>query len=220
MPQASTRAPSPVPPAQTPTAIVPGPNGTPVPIPIPLNAHDVDVLRERVNELSGELSAANSRRNALAGQLRVARPGIDQTGIESRLSQLDGRILGIEADIQALGRALSAAPNGLSQTTSTGPSARYGPLSSNQITGISIVGIIFVAAPIVWAIAMAALRRGARAPAPQLPKDVADRLVHMEQGIEAIAVEVERIGEGQRFVTQLMSDRATRAALPEGIPRT
>ena len=77
-----------------------------------------------------------------------------------------------------------------------------------------------MAAPIVWAVAMAALRRAARAPAPQLPKDVADRLVHMEQGIDAIAVEVERIGEGQRFVTQLMSDRATRAALPEGVPRT
>ena len=93
-------------------------------------------------------------------------------------------------------------------------------LSSNQITGITVVGIIFVAGPMVWAMAMLALKRAARAPAPHIPKDVSDRLERMEQGIEAVALEVERIGEGQRFVTQLMNDRAQRAALPEGVPRT
>ena len=30
----------------------------------------------------------------------------------------------------------------------------------------------------------------------------------MEQAVESIALEVERIGEGQRFVTKLMNDRA------------
>ena len=42
----------------------------------------------------------------------------------------------------------------------------------------------------------------------------------MEQGIEAVAVEVERIGEGQRFVTQLMGERAKREAIPENVNRT
>ena len=217
MPQVSTRT-APNPP-QSATAIVPGPNGTPVAIPIPTNPQQVDVLRERVSELSAELSAANSRRNQLAGQLRISHAGVDQTGIESRISQLDGRILGIEADIAAIGRALSAAPNGLSQTT-VAPGTRYGPFSSNQVTAISVLSIIFVAAPLVISMGVIAIRRAARPPAPQIPKDVSDRLQRMEQGIEAVAVEVERIGEGQRFVTQLMSDRAQRAALPEGVPRT
>jgi hypothetical protein len=35
-----------------------------------------------------------------------------------------------------------------------------------------------------------------------------ERLARMEQAVESIAVEVERIGEGQRFVTKLMNDRA------------
>jgi hypothetical protein len=35
-----------------------------------------------------------------------------------------------------------------------------------------------------------------------------DRLAHIEQSIDAIAVEVERISEGQRFTTKLLSDRA------------
>jgi len=55
---------------------------------------------------------------------------------------------------------------------------------------------------------------------PRIPSEVTQRLERMEQGIDAMAVELERIGEGQRFVTQLMSDRAKKAALPEGVPRT
>jgi FtsZ-interacting cell division protein ZipA len=34
------------------------------------------------------------------------------------------------------------------------------------------------------------------------------RLARVEQAVEAIAIEVERISEGQRYVTKLMSDRA------------
>ncbi len=33
------------------------------------------------------------------------------------------------------------------------------------------------------------------------------RLMRVESAIEAIAVEVERIGEGQRFVTRILSER-------------
>jgi hypothetical protein len=41
----------------------------------------------------------------------------------------------------------------------------------------------------------------------KIPSDVTARLERMEQGIEAIAVEVERISEGQRFTTKLLSER-------------
>jgi hypothetical protein len=207
-------------PAPTPNAIVPGRPGAPA-IPIPLNAGDVDALRDRVGELRGQRSSVSSDRASLASQLRTARPGADQAGIEARITQLDGRLLTINSDIADLGKALAAAPNGLSQTTtSTTPPVRYGPFTSNQITAISILSVLFVAAPLAWAMAIIAMRRAARHPAPQIPKDVAERLERMEHGIDAVALEVERIGEGQRFVTQLMSDRAQRAALPEGAPRT
>ena len=41
----------------------------------------------------------------------------------------------------------------------------------------------------------------------KIPSDVTTRLERMEQGIDAIAVEVERISEGQRFTTKLLSER-------------
>ena len=46
------------------------------------------------------------------------------------------------------------------------------------------------------------------AEAPRTPSDVAGRLERIEQAIEAVAVEVERISEGQRFTTKLLADKA------------
>jgi hypothetical protein len=40
------------------------------------------------------------------------------------------------------------------------------------------------------------------------------RLARMEQAIEAMAVELERVSEGQRFVTRLLAERSP-AALPD-----
>lgn len=41
------------------------------------------------------------------------------------------------------------------------------------------------------------------------------RLERIEQAIDAMAVEVERVAEGQRFVTKLLSDRANeRVSIP------
>ena len=42
----------------------------------------------------------------------------------------------------------------------------------------------------------------------KLPADLLARLERMEQSIDSIAVEVERISEGQRFTTKLLADRA------------
>ena len=46
---------------------------------------------------------------------------------------------------------------------------------------------------------------GDRDSRPIAPRDIEARLDRMERGIEAIAEEVERISENQRFVTQVLS---------------
>jgi len=45
---------------------------------------------------------------------------------------------------------------------------------------------------------------------PRIPGEVADRLERMEQSLDAVALEVERISEGQRFTTKLLSESAGR----------
>ena len=62
-------------------------------------------------------------------------------------------------------------------------------------------------------------RPGVRAPdgarsriAPAIAPEVAARLERMEQAIDSIAIEVERISEGQRFTTKLLAERNNRRA--------
>jgi hypothetical protein len=43
---------------------------------------------------------------------------------------------------------------------------------------------------------------------PQLPTDITTRLERIEHAIDSMSVEVERIAEGQRFTTKLLSDRS------------
>jgi hypothetical protein len=41
---------------------------------------------------------------------------------------------------------------------------------------------------------------------PRLPGEVTERLERMEHAIDSIAIEIERITEGQRFTTKLLSE--------------
>ena len=71
------------------------------------------------------------------------------------------------------------------------------------ILAISCAPIIAIGLPLARAYA----RRLDAKPTAAIPPDVAARLERMEQAIDSIAVEVERISEGQRFTTKLLADR-------------
>ncbi len=66
----------------------------------------------------------------------------------------------------------------------------------------SVVAVV-IGRPMVKAIAAKA---EAEAKNPQLPMEIMQRFERMEQSLDAIAVEIERISEGQRFTTKLLSD--------------
>jgi hypothetical protein len=75
-----------------------------------------------------------------------------------------------------------------------------------------MIGVTAIGVPIARAIARR-IDRGHESPG--MPTDVSARLERMEQAIDAIAVEVERIAEGQRFTTRLLSERtADESSLP------
>lgn len=62
-------------------------------------------------------------------------------------------------------------------------------------------------------------RRGMKQESAQLSAESTARFDQLERGIESIAIEVERISEGQRFVTKMMSGSREPAALSETLPR-
>lgn len=47
----------------------------------------------------------------------------------------------------------------------------------------------------------------AQPPAPAQMASIDDRLARVEQAVEAIAIEMERVGEGQRFLTKVLAER-------------
>lgn len=51
-----------------------------------------------------------------------------------------------------------------------------------------------------------------------MPADQEARMQRIEQAVEAVAIEVERIGEGQRYTTQLLADRARADAAMTRLP--
>ena len=80
-----------------------------------------------------------------------------------------------------------------------------------------VLFIVMGVTAIGWPVARAIARRMDRESLPpKIPLELQGRLERMEQAIDSIAVEVERISEGQRFTTKLLSDR--QQALPPRQP--
>src|SRR5215217_7414723 len=148
----------------------------------PLSAREVQALQQRGRELSRQLTSANNRRNQLANALEDAE-GVNRQGIEQRIAQLDQRIMTIEQDIAQNGRLLASAPPSSLPVSSETRGASGAPLGLNpgQITGISIVGTIFVLFPIAIAMARNIWRRGSYREAAPASGESAQRMERLEQ---------------------------------------
>ena len=80
------------------------------------------------------------------------------------------------------------------------------------------IAIIIIGLPLARAFARRMDRKGA---SPQISTDVSAQLAQLNQSVDAIALEVERITEGQRFTTRLLTEQrdAARQALPSASDR-
>lgn len=186
-----------------------GPTTTAQTIAIPQNIQDIAGLRMRREELVDQLDRARNRRSEVIGQIQNA-SGIERGGLEQRLATIDQRIVQIELDIGATERALTSAPSSLLGAAAQAEQARDDAREANRppIDEDSIMIMTFLAAVLLLPIVIAHTRRLWKRPQPAraLPPVTESRLERIEQAVESIAVEVERVSEGQRFVTRLMSE--------------
>lgn len=195
-------SPSPAPTAPTtPGVLVPGAPAAGEQMLTPLTAADVATLKHRRSELSTQLISANGRRDELAKDL-FSSSGAAAEGITARIVQLDQRILQIESDIAVTGRLLAAAPASAVQESS--------PFADGFFPGsgeLAIAGGTLVLFPLAIAFARLIWRRTTRmSTSAPVDSEVADRLARIEQAVDAIAIEVERVSESQRFLTRSMVD--------------
>lgn len=179
-------------------------------ITVPQTQQDLDALRERRSELSNQLESAASRRAEIVEEMKTA-DGAVKAGLEQRMSVLDQRILQLENDIAITGRELTSAPAGMI-AASQDPFGEMVP--PHLIEKVSIMFTLFVLAPLAIGAAYLMFKRAGRAPAPRVESgEGGERMQRLESAVDAIAVEIERISEGQRFVTKLLTESSSQPAL-------
>lgn len=172
----------------------------------PRTAAELAALREQRKSLSDQLVSAQGRRRDVAQALERAHDPVNQAGLQQRLQVLDRRILQLESDIAETGRLITTAPAVAVVGTEA---SRFRPPNFDRGPSESVVAIVFIVSvclPLAIALAKILVRRTrVAAPDPAL-REAAARLARLEQAVDAIAVEVERVSEGQRFVTRLLAD--------------
>ena len=111
-------------------------------------------------------------------------------------------------------------PNGKTHTISTGPVVEpvamdpaLAPIAvveqphwfpSEKMISLGMVGTFFVLLPMSIAMAIRMIRKPMRSQ-NEFGPGVDERLTRLEQSIDAIAIEMERVSEGQRYVTRLLA---------------
>jgi hypothetical protein len=83
-------------------------------------------------------------------------------------------------------------------------------MDPDLVAGLMFSMIFAVFMPISIAFARRIWRRGTVVSAP-FRDNISPRLERLEQAMDAIAIEIERISEGQRFVTKVLLDRPAEA---------
>lgn len=79
--------------------------------------------------------------------------------------------------------------------------------------GVVIIAIVAVSAGAISQILKTWLNRPGRAGIPQTDlREIRAGLGQLQQAVDAIAIEVERLSEGQRFTTKLLSEKAREVA--------
>jgi hypothetical protein len=191
-----------------PGVYVPAVQGSPaIAVPAPRTSADIDALKARREELSSQLQSVDSRRSKLLSQLRQADDPTAIRGLQDRLALLDARQLQLESDLAQTGQQLSSGAAGLIATTTSSAGPVFAGLGSGQTLALSIVFTIFVLGPLAIGFARTLFKRSSRpGPPPAIFNETAQRLERVEAAVDTIALEIERISEGQRFVTKLLSE--------------
>jgi hypothetical protein len=178
---------------------------------------DLASLKSQLGELRVQLAGLNVQWDGLKSQLdqmlrnNPARPGVQQqwADVGMQRASVEGRIASLEARI--------AQKQGLPVGRPVVPQfPRFYFVPNLIVPAVSVLTLV-LAFPISVAWARRILRRAPR-PTP-VPSDVTMRLERIEQAVDTIAIEVERISEGQRFVTRLMAERPATGASADSVEK-
>ena len=186
---------------------------------VPQTPAELRALKTRRSEISSQLENVAARRKSLASQIEAARTPAVQDGMVARLRVMDERIVSLESDLAETGRLLQLAPPSAYATSETrvatggngrggGGGNNFGPGGIDEDVAIPL-GALFILA-VLMPLSITAARVWWRRATGTLParqqKSESDRLDRIEGAVETIALEMERVSEGQRFMTRMLTE--------------
>jgi hypothetical protein len=192
-----------------PPPTAPFPPGTRVQVisggsPSPSAIYEAFVNQRR--ELRDQLETVQDQRRELSGQLQDPMvTGANRAGLEQHVAELDARISALDKQIAAADAEVAKAAAVPGAVVPPPPEIRHGPPEEVFVLGGIFMFVVLF--PLSIAYARRLWRRGAVA-VSAIPHELMDRLTRLDQAVDSIAVEVERIGEGQRFVTRVLAERS------------
>jgi hypothetical protein len=192
-----------------------------------------DAIREQTQRIvDNALAGARREMEDKLGELRAERAGLQEAAsnmrgpgrlsLQSRIDRLDRDILQLEEALAKVGRTVvtdvrTPEPRVFA---STRPAQGFGaggfPPNNFDPTPVvaTSLGILFVAFPLTLAIVRFIWKRSTSAPTPAITAEQQRRFDRIEQSVDAIAIEVERISENQRYLTKILSSSREHSQLP------
>jgi hypothetical protein len=173
-----------------------------------LRLSDLDGRRTQLKDRYDRFQGVEADRIALGKELAGVQHDLTATQVQLETTTEQTAELTTQRDM-ARAFSLQQPPTAIPMTAPPDPF-----LGPKEIMTISS-GMFILALPFVLVLARRLWIRSV--PRPALDPEESPRLQRIEQAIESIALEVERIGEAQRFTTKLLADRQPDAVQRLGV---
>jgi hypothetical protein len=192
-------------------------------------AEELRALDARRDELKEQLESITERRALLTAQRHDAEP-TQARELGELIGQLDQRTRRIDAELNRIDDQISALlargvrrPSGFEQLMQSMPNApnvpglppprsetrfQFSPRRDDGLLGAMLIGqgLTFL---LLLFILFRGMRQRVGASFARLAPEDTNRIDQLQRSVDVMAVEVERISEGQRFVSKLLNDQSS-----------
>jgi hypothetical protein len=185
---------------------------TPPPAPpaFPSQATPISVLEDQVAGYAQQLAGLRAQRTIIQRQINRSSDAATRAALELKRVPLDGQIAQAELDLASARAQLSSRQGQETQPPFNFPPGRR-QFDPDLIVGLGFAFIFAVMMPMGFAYARRIWRGAPKSTTPRVDEVILPRLDRLEQAVDAIAIEIERISEGQRFVTRVFAERPASA---------
>jgi hypothetical protein len=175
-------------------------------------------LQEARVEMQASMNKFAAQRAQLQAQLDITSSAGERARLQARIDRLDRQMNELSDGMAKLGNGIDRTSPRINLPTipvipaipEVGTAPRFPSSPPMRVDPTEIVavtlGILFVAFPLTLAISRFLWKRATSAPSSMLSPEQTRRFDRLEQSVDAIAIEIERISENQRYLTKVLGE--------------